>query len=354
MMIREAIPRLLSQENLSYDHSRMIMEEIMSGSATNAQIAAFLTALRIKGESVEEIAAFAEVMRERCHVIHPKVSGKLLDTCGTGGDEFRTFNVSTAAAFVIAGAGVAVAKHGNRSVTSQCGSADVLERFGLSLDTDPDALSGIIEKVGIGFMFAPLFHPAMKHAICARKEIGIRTVFNVLGPLTNPASASVQLLGVYDRSLVKTIAMVLKNLGCEEAMIVHGLDGLDEVSTIGKTKIAWLRAGVVTSLETVPSDFGVDQTTADVLRVSTPEESAEATFKVLSGRYPIDDPRMEVVLVNSAAGIVLGGKANDFITAMELARESVRSGAAYEKLKALLRASGGDVSKLEEMESKNA
>lgn len=351
-MIREAIPRIVDKETLSPADSRMIMKEIMSGSATNAQIAAFLTALRMRGESVEEIVAFVEMMRENCRVIHPNVNGRLLDTCGTGGDDVKTFNVSTAAAFVIAGAGVAVAKHGNRSVTSQCGSADVLERLGLNLNVDPEITRSIIEKVGMGFMFAPAFHPAMKHAVCARKEIGIRTVFNVLGPLTNPASANVQLLGVYNRGLVETTARVLKELGCEEAMIVHGLDGLDEISTLGKTVIAWLRDGKVNALETVPGDFGVNQTTVNVLKVSTPEESTETTFKILFGHYPIDDPRTELILVNSSAGIILGGKADDFIHAMELARESVFSGAAYKKLKELIGASGGDLSKLEELESK--
>ena len=207
------------------------------------------------------------------------MAGRLLDTCGTGGDRLKTFNVSTAAAFVIAGAGVPVAKHGNRSVTSRCGSADVLERLGLNLNMNPEDVERAIEHVGIGFMFAPAFHPAMKYAVAARKEIGIRTVFNVLGPLTNPASADAQLLGVYDAKLVEPLAYVLKKLGCEEAMVVHGLDGLDEISTVGKTAIAWLREGEVASLETVPEDFGVKQTTADTLRVASPEESAETVFR---------------------------------------------------------------------------
>jgi len=353
-MIRESIAKLVDRENLSSEDSREVMTEIMSGNASNAQIAAFLTALRMKGETVEEITAFAEVMREQCRRIRPQVTGRLLDTCGTGGDGVKTFNVSTAAAFVIAGAGVAIAKHGNRSVTSHCGSADVLERFGLNLTMEPEAVKSTIEQVGIGFMFAPAFHPAMKHAVCPRKEIGIRTVFNVLGPLTNPASANAQLLGVYDRKLVEPVAYVLKKLGCEEAMVVHGLDGLDEISTIGKTAIAWLREGEVASLETVPGDFGVKQTTADALRVSTPEESAETIFKILFGCCAVDDPRMEIVLVNSAAGIIVGGEAEDFIHGMEIARESVNSGVAYKKLKALIHMSNGDLSKLEKLESKYA
>jgi anthranilate phosphoribosyltransferase len=353
-MIRESIARLVDRENLSYEDSLQAMTDIVLGNATNAQIAAFLTALRMKGESIEELAAFAEIMREHCHRIHPQVASRLLDTCGTGADKVKTFNVSTAAAFVVAGAGVFVAKHGNRSVTSHCGSADVLERLGLNLNTPPAKVERIIEQVGIGFMFAPLFHPAMKYAVGPRKEIGVRTVFNILGPLTNPASANAQLLGVYDRHLVEPLAYVLKKLGCEEAMVVHGLDGLDEISTVGKTAVAWLRKGEVASLETVPEDFGVRKTTADALKVLTPEESAETIFRILHGLCAFDDPLLEIVLVNSAAGIVAGGEAEDFIQGMEAARKSVDSGAAYEKLSALVLASGGDLTKLEELEAKFA
>jgi len=351
-MIRESIARLVEGENLSFEDSRTIMSELMSGDATAAQIGAFLTTLRIKGETVDEIAAFAEVMRETCLRIHPRVVGRLLDTCGTGGDGARTFNVSTAAAFVIAGAGIAVAKHGNRSVTSRCGSADVLENLGLNLNIKPKEVEHAIEQLGIGFMFAPVFHPAMKYAVGPRKEIGIRTVFNVLGPLTNPASANTQLLGVYHEQLVKPLAYVLKQLGCEEAMVVHGLNGLDEISTLGKTIIAWLRDGEVYSLETSPENFGVKQTTANAIKVASLEESSETVFKILFGRCDEDDPKLEIVLANSAAGIIIGGKAKDFPQGIELARESVKSGAAYEKLRALVIASAGNVSRLEELESK--
>jgi anthranilate phosphoribosyltransferase len=310
--------------------------------------------LRMKCETVEEIAAFAETMREHCRRINPNVTGRLLDTCGTGGDRVKTFNVSTAAAFVIAGAGVAIAKHGNRSVTSHCGSADVLERLGLNLNMAPEAVERAIEQLGVGFMFAPAFHPAMKYAVGPRKEIGIRTIFNVLGPLTNPASANAQLLGVYDQRLTEPVAYVLRKLGCKEAMVVHGLDGLDEISTMGKTAIAWLREGEVANLETVPRDFGVKQTTAEALTVSSPEGSAETIFRIINGCCAADDPKMEMVLVNSAAGIIVGGNAENFIQGMDVARKSVNSGAAYKKFKELIRASGGDLSKLEEMESKYA
>jgi anthranilate phosphoribosyltransferase len=351
-MIREGIQKLIEGYSLTSDESGEIMREVMSGKATNSQTAAFLTALRMKGESVEELIAFASVMREHSSQIHPHVHSRLVDTCGTGGDKIKTFNVSTAAAFVIAGAGVAVAKHGNRAVTSKSGSADVLEQLGLNLHLEPQAVESIIEKVGIGFMFAPAFHPAMKYAAEPRREIGIRTVFNLLGPLTNPACANAQLLGVYDPKLTVSIAYALKRLGCEEAMVAHGLDGLDEVSTVGKTAIAHLKEGEVTELETVPSDFGVKKASIVDLKVTTPKESAETLFKTLSGNLALDDPKAEFVLVNSAAGVVVGGKAEDFKGGMELSRESIESGAAYAKLKALINASGGSLSNLEEMEKK--
>ena len=353
-MIRESIQKLIDKTSLTYEESREAMKEIMTGEATNAQIAAFLTALRMKGETVEEIIAFTEVMKECCCRIHPRMEGRLIDTCGTGGDKIKTFNISTTAAFVVAGAGVAIAKHGNRAVTSQSGSADVLERLGLNLNMEPTTVQNAIEQVGIGFMFAPAFHPAMKYAIGPRKEIGIRTIFNVLGPLTNPACANAQLLGVYDRKLTDPLAHVLKNLECEEAMVVHGLDGLDEISTVGKTAISWLKEDEVTTLETVPRDFGAKLARIDEIRGTTPDESAEVLFKILSGNCVADDPKREIVLVNAAAGIIVGGKAEDFSYGMELARKSIDSGIAYEKLKALIKASDGNMAKLEELESKYA
>jgi len=351
-VIKEGIQKLIDGMNLTYEESQKIMKEIMSGNATDAQIAAFLTALRMKGETVDEVTAFTEVMKEFCSRIHPKVNGRLLDTCGTGGDRIKTFNISTTAAFVVAGAGVAVAKHGNRSVTSNCGSADVLERLGLNLNLEPKAVETAIETIGIGFMFAPAFHPAMKCAIGPRREIGIRTVFNILGPLTNPANANAQLLGVYDRALIESLANVLKNLGCEEAMVVYGLDGLDEISTIGKTAIAWLKENKVTTMETTPKDFSIKLARLEDITGTTPEESAENTFKILNECHTHDDPKEDIVLVNGAAGIIVGGKAEDFSYGMELARESINSGAAYKKLRTLIETCSGDLSKLEELESK--
>lgn len=353
-MIRESIQKLIDGADLAHEEAAEAMREIMTGKATNAQIAALLTALRMKGETVEEITAFAEVMRENCCRISPHVKGRLVDTCGTGGDKIKTFNVSTASAFVVAGAGVAIAKHGNRSVTSRSGSADVLERFGFNLMIEPAAVEKAIEQVGIGFMFAPAFHPAMKHAVEPRRELGIRTVFNVLGPLANPACANAQVLGVYDRKLTGTLAYVLKKLGCEEAMVVHGLDGLDEISTVGKTAIARLKDGEVETFETSPEDFGIKQARVEDVQGTTPDESAEIVFKILNGYVGTSDAKTEMVLVNAAAGIMVGGKAEDFVGGMELARESVLSGAAYKKLKMLVKASGGCLSKLEELESKYA
>jgi anthranilate phosphoribosyltransferase len=349
-MIREGIQKLIEGTNLTSDESSQIMQEIMSGKATNAQTAAFLIALRMKGETVEELIAFASVMRRNCCAIKPKVQGRLVDTCGTGGDRIKTFNVSTAAAFVIAGAGVAVAKHGNRSVTSKSGSADVLEKMGLNLNLQPQAVQEAIEKVGIGFMFAPAFHPAMKYAIEPRREIGIRTVFNLLGPLTNPACTNAQLLGVYVQKLVTPMSYALEKLGCEEAMVVHGLDGLDEISTIGKTIIAHLKWGNVVKLEFNPADFGVKKAKIAELQLSTSEESARIIIKILSGKT-VNDAKADIVLVNSAAGIIVGGKAENFKEGIEKAKKSIESGAAYKKLKDLIKMSGGSLQRLEELET---
>lgn len=349
-MIREGIQKLIEGTDLTYTESDAVMTEVMSGKTTSAQTAAFLTALRMKGESVEELIAFASVMRRHCRQIHPKVQGRLVDTCGTGGDKLKTFNVSTAAAFVIAGAGVPVAKHGNRAVTSKSGSADVLEKLGLNLALEPQAVEGIIEQVGVGFIFAPAFHPAMKYAAETRREIGIRTVFNILGPLTNPACAGAQLLGVYDPKLVMPMAYALQKLDCKEAMVVHGLNGLDEVSTVGKTVIAHLKDGNVVKTEFFPHDLGVKKADISDLHCASAEESAEIVFRILNSKAI--DAKLDVVLVNSAAGIMVGGKTGSFTEALELARKSIASGAAYGKLKSLVKASKGSMQQLEALEAK--
>jgi anthranilate phosphoribosyltransferase len=350
-MIQEGIQKLIEGTNLTFEESAQIMTEILSGRVTNSQTAAFLTALRMKGEVVEELIAFASVMRKNCHQIQPNVCGRLIDTCGTGGDRVKTFNVSTASAFVIAGAGVAVAKHGNRGVTSKSGSADVLEKLGINLSMDPKEIEGIIEKVGIGFMFAPTFHPAMKYAAEPRREIGIRTVFNILGPLTNPACANAQLLGVYDKKLTSSMAFALGKLGCEEAMVVHGLDGLDEVSTVGQTIISHLKQGNVVNTVYSPRDFGLKKALVTELQTSTAEESCEVLFRILKGNLK-ENAKVDIVLVNSAAGLIVGGRVKDFKEGIEMARKSIESGMSYVKLKDLVKASGGSLQRLEELDAK--
>ena len=351
-MIRESIQKLICGVDLAYSEAIETMKEIMSGKATNAQIGALLTGLRMKGETVEEITAFAKVMLENCCRIKPQVKGRLVDTCGTGGDKAKTFNVSTASAFVVAGAGVAIAKHGNRSVTSMSGSADVLERLGFNLAMAPNDVQESIEQIGIGFMFAPAFHPAMKFATGPRKELGIRTVFNVLGPLANPACADAQIVGVYDRGLTIRLAEVLKKLECKEAMVVYGLDGLDEISTIGKTIISRLSDEGVKTFETTPKDFGFKHANIEDIRGAAPDENAEIIFKILCGDCRSKDPKTEMVLANAAAGIIVGGEADDFSDGIELAHKSIINGAAYKKLKQLIKASNGDMSKLEELEAR--
>ncbi|MEM2339235.1 MAG: anthranilate phosphoribosyltransferase, partial [Nitrososphaerales archaeon] len=329
------------------------MKEIMSGEATPAQIASFLTALRMKGETIDEIIAFATVMRSFCYKILPNVNGRLIDTCGTGGDKIKTFNVSTTAAFIIAGAGIFVAKHGNRSITSKCGSADVLKYLGLNLNVNPETVKKAIESIKIGFMFAPIFHPAMKYVINVRVEIGIRTVFNILGPLTNPAFVDAQLLGVYDANLVEKIAYVLKGLGLKEVMIVHGLDGLDEISTIGKTLIAWLKNEEIKTFEVKPEDLGVKKATIESIIETSLEESVETTFKILYGCMKAGEPKRDLACVNAAAGMIIGGISDNFSYGLELANKSIESGAAYKKLKELIKFyEGSNPEKLEELEAK--
>lgn len=349
-MIQAGIKKLVARMNLTYHEAAAIMEEIMTGKATEAQISAFLTAFRMKGETIEEITAFATVMREFCCKIHPHVADRLVDTCGTGGDQIKTFNISTTAAFIIAGAGIAVAKHGNRSVTSKCGSADILEQLGLNLNLEPPVVEKLIEKVGIGFMFAPRFHPAMKYALAPRKMIGIRTAFNILGPLTNPAGANAQLLGIYAEEWVEPLAHVLRELGCEEGMVVHGIGGLDEISLIGKTTIAWLRDNEVNQMKITPRDYGFKVAKPNEIAGTTPEKSAVLTFHILNNHLSEQDPRRNIVLLNAAAGIVVGGKADDLSAGLELATDALQSGVAYERLKQLVQASDGDLAKLEELE----
>lgn len=351
-MIVEGIKKVVEGRNLTYHEAYEVMREIMSGVATPAQIAAILTALRMKGESIEEISAFASAMKEFCTTIHLNIKKRVIDTCGTGGDRIKTFNVSTLTAFVAAGAGVPVAKHGNRSVTGKIGSADLLEHLGLNIDVEPVIVKRTIEKIGIGFMYAPKFHPAMKYAIGPRREIGIRTVFNILGPLTNPANVKAQLLGVFDGTWLKPVASILRILGCEEAMVVHGVDGLDEISIIGRTSVAWLKNGDISLFEVTPKDFGMKVADPSSLAVGGPEECVELSFKLLYCDPDLSDPKLGMVLMNASAALIIGGKADDFKYGVELALEAITSGSAYLKLVELIKNYGGSLSKLEELEKK--
>ncbi|MHB0935609.1 MAG: anthranilate phosphoribosyltransferase [Armatimonadota bacterium] len=331
MTIHEALMKLLRSESLTVDEAAEVMNVIMDGEATPAQIASLLTALRMKGESVEEIAGFAGVMRDKAVRIHPK-RVPLIDTCGTGGDRLKTFNISTAAAFVVAGAGVAVAKHGNRSVTSKSGSADVLEELGVNLAVPPECVEACIEQIGIGFLFAQRFHPAMKYAAPVRREIGIRTVFNILGPLTNPAGADCQVIGVYDPDLTAPLAEVLGLLGSRRAFVVHGMIGLDEWSTSGATRVSELRDGEVITRFFTAADFGLAEAAPDDLLGGPPVENADTMQRMFRGE---GGPKRDIVLLNAAAALVATGHAQDIPAGLQQAAVSLDSGAALEKLQAL-------------------
>jgi len=342
-IIAEAVRALVDRKDLSRIEAAAAMEAIMSGAATNAQIAAFLTALRMKGETVEELIGFAQVMREKAVKVRTRASEvvgatgtdreMLIDTAGTGGDASGTFNVSTATAFVVAGAGLKVAKHGNRSVSSLCGSADVVETLGINIELSAAKVARCVDEVGIGFLYAPLLHTAMKHVMAARREMGIRTVFNMLGPLTNPAGANAQVIGVYSDALTEPLARALAELGTLRAYVVHGDDGLDEISNTGPSHISEVREGVVRSSTVRPEDFGLPRSSLQDLRGGDREENAEIVRHVLAAEA---GPRRDIVLINAAAALVVGGKAQDFKEGVALAAESVDSGAAAAKLAGLI------------------
>lgn len=331
MDFNQVIHTVVKGVNLTRKESEGAMELIMSGKATEAQIACLLTALRMKGETVDEITGCTQVMRNKVIRIPVKTAG-LVDTCGTGGDEAGTFNISTTAAFVAAGTGLSVAKHGNRSVSSRCGSADVLEVLGVNLDISPKEAAASVEEVGIGFLFAPKLHLAMKHAVKPRKEIGIRTIFNVLGPLTNPAGARRQVLGVYDPRLTEILAEVLLNLGTEHAFVVHGMDGIDEITNCGETKITELKEGNIRTYYFKPESLGFARAKKEDIRGGEAEKNARITVSVLQGER---GPQREVVLLNAAAALIAGGVAENFLQGIKLAEETIDSGKAYEKLEEL-------------------
>jgi anthranilate phosphoribosyltransferase len=348
-MIREYIPVLLENHNLTSEQAEAAMMDIMTGQATPSQISAFLIGLKKKGETVDEITAIARVMRTFSRTVSPKVDGYLLDTCGTGGDRTKTFNVSTTAAFVIAAAGVRVAKHGNRSFTSRCGSADLLEQLGLKLEIEPALVEKSIEEIGIGFMFAPNFHPAMKNVASIRREIGVRTVFNILGPLTNPAGANAQLIGVYGSELLEPMCVAAYNLGAKSVMTVHGLDGVDEISLTGKTAIVKQQNGITVREEVSPEDLGLNKTTPEMVAGGDPEQNARVTAMILSGHLKQDDPRVQIVVANAAAGLVLCEAAEDMRTGVELALNAVENGKGLRILRQLIELSGGNPERLEIM-----
>lgn len=329
-MIREAIERAVSGQDLSRDEAAAVMEEIMTGQATPAQFGALVTALRLKGETVQEIAGFASVMRRLATAVSPRKP--VVDTCGTGGDSSGTFNISTTAAFVAAGAGATVAKHGNRSMTSKCGSADVLEALGVNINLSAAQVETCLEEAGIGFMFAQLFHPAMKFAAGPRREIGIRTVFNVLGPLTNPAGARAQVLGVASPALVPRLAEALALLGSHHALVVHGEDGVDEISISAPTLVSEVRDGEIRTYSIQPEDFGFRRAPAESIRGGDASTNATITRAVLSGA---DGPRRDVVLLNAAAALAASGLADGLAHGVQLAAAAIDSGAAWERLERL-------------------
>jgi anthranilate phosphoribosyltransferase len=343
MEIVEAIRRVVDGQHLERSEAESVMAGIMNGQATDSQIASFLTALRMKCETVEELVGFARVIRAKSTPVRPKTAVQaafsgteremLVDTCGTGGDAAGTFNISTATAFVVAGAGVQVAKHGNRSVSSLCGSADVVEALGIRIDLSAEAVARCIDEIGIGFLYAPLLHSAMRYVMLARREMKIRTVFNLLGPLCNPAGANAQVMGVYGEKLTDVMAQVLCELGTRRALIVHGLDGLDEISISGETKISEVLLGEVRTYYVTPEDFGLERAPIREIQGGDARRNAEIIREVLADDGGV---KKDVVLLNAAAGLVAGGKARSLREGIEMARTSIRSGAALNRLEALI------------------
>jgi len=337
MNIKEAIAQVVLGKDLQESQMYDVMNEIMSGDASPAQIGSFITALRMKGETVEEITGAVRVMREKATHVETGVDLQkgeiLMDTCGTGGDGSGTFNVSTASAFIVAGAGIVVAKHGNRSISSKCGSADVLEAAGVALDLSPEQVGRCIKETGIGFLFAPALHGAMKFAIGPRREIGIRTIFNILGPMTNPAGANVQVIGVFDKNLTEPLANVLAKLGTKRAMVVHGEGGLDELTVTGSTHISELNNGQVESYTIAPEEVGLPTATLAELRGGeTAQESAAMLKSVLGGA---SGPKRDMVLLNSGAALTVSGLAKDIKEGIRIAAETIDSGKATNKLEQL-------------------
>ena len=343
MTITEAIKKVVDRIDLTTEEAESVLEQIMTAQCTDAQIASLLTALRMKGETVTELTGFARVMRRKAARVlaHTTVGAEigdterdaLIDTCGTGGDVSGSFNVSTAAAFVVAGAGVRVAKHGNRSVSSQCGSADVVEALGVRIELQPNSIGRCIDEIGIGFLYAPLLHDAMKYVALARRQMGIRTIFNMLGPLTNPAGANVQVVGVYAAHLTELLARVLGELGTISALIVHGSDGLDEITITGESRITELREGELNTYDVAPEDLGLERATLAEIQGGDAHQNSEIILDVLKGER---GPRRDIVLLNAAAAFVASSKAVDLRAGVGVAAESIDSGRALKKLEQLI------------------
>ena len=334
-MIKEAIAKLVLGRSLTFEEAAAVMEEIMIGEATPAQFAAFVTALHIRGETVDEIAGLASVMQAKAAPV--QATPPVLDTCGTGGDNSCSFNISTTAAFVAAGAGLKVAKHGNRAMSSHCGSADVLEALGVKIELGAEAVAQCLERVGIGFMFAPTFHPAMKYATAPRREIGIRTVFNILGPLTNPAKAKFQVIGVPSKELGERIASALHRLGTEHSLVVHGIDGMDEISISGKS-LVWdvNRNRVLPPYEVSPDDLGFMKASMTQIKGGTARQNAKIMRGILSGEV---GARRNIVIMNAAAALVAGNQASDLKEGACIAEKTIDSGKALAKLDELIKLS---------------
>ncbi len=332
-MIQQAISTAMEGNSLTESEAMQVMSEIMEGSATSAQIGAFLVAFRLKGETIEEVTGFARVMRAKAIRIHSS-RYPLVDTCGTGGDGKHTFNISTAAALVAAAGGACIAKHGGRASSSRTGSADVLTALGVNIENSPEQVSACIEEIGIGFMFAPLLHTAMRFASGPRREIGIRTVLNLLGPLTNPAGATAQVMGVYSPEVIQTAAHVLNNLGTKRAFVVHSSDGMDEITTTGVTHIAEVRAGQVVTYDIEGRDFDFPETSTDDLRGGDAQENAIIIKAILKG---VRGPHRDIVVLNAAAALVAGEISDNWEDGLSVAIEAIDSGAAEQKLNALIR-----------------
>jgi anthranilate phosphoribosyltransferase len=336
MKIQNALKKVLDKVDLKEEEMVSIMTQIMEGQVKDSQLGSLLTALRIKGESIEEIAGAAIVMRDKSENINVSRTETIVDTCGTGGDGANTFNISTAAAFVVAGCGLTVAKHGNKAVSSLSGSADVLQCLGVNIDADKLTVEKCLDDIGIGFLFAPMMHGAMKYAAGVRKELGFRTIFNLLGPLTNPAGANAQVIGIYDSSRLKQIASVLKLLGTRQAFVVHGSDGLDEITLTGTTNVCELVNGQVKEYTLEPENFELTACKAKDISGGTPEENANIIKNILSGEQ---GPKRDIVLMNASAAICAGGIAENLKVAMHLARQSIDTGSAEKKLNDLCRLS---------------